>query len=400
MTQEQLIKIKEVKSLLRTIKKSKKKLIGGSFNIFSIMDKETDEVHTHSAVIAELLNPEGSHGNGDLYLQLFLQTIPELREMEFDTTKAKVKIEHIIGDIKNKKTEGGRIDILIKSGDKAIIIENKIHAEDQPKQLLRYNNYAVSQNYSQYHILYLTLGGKAASRSSLCDMPKDYVRISYKNHIANWLKECLENSVMTSAVREVVLQYFDLIVSLTTKKSEHQQIIDLVDLCKNADDLIELKKKFGKDFDSILSCAIRNKFFPQLESLASNYQLELFENGYDWNHKHKAFSFRRTDWKTFEITFLFEKEEFINMRCGFRYITKQDGGYPNIDTYRVLANIEDGKTEDRWPYYRKCENYANWKKGSIITSIYDEKDGLIKKIEKDLNNLLRIAENLPQNCKL
>ena len=48
-------------------------LTGENFNVFSILQMESAEVKTHSAIIAELLNPQGSHSQGTLFLKLFLQ---------------------------------------------------------------------------------------------------------------------------------------------------------------------------------------------------------------------------------------------------------------------------------------------------------------------------------------
>ena len=47
------------------------KLTGENFNIFDVLKLSTSEVRTHSAFLAELLNPEGSHGQGDIFLRLF-----------------------------------------------------------------------------------------------------------------------------------------------------------------------------------------------------------------------------------------------------------------------------------------------------------------------------------------
>jgi len=44
-----------------------------SFNIFSILRQETDEVNLHSRFIYELLNPKGSHNQGDTFLEIFLK---------------------------------------------------------------------------------------------------------------------------------------------------------------------------------------------------------------------------------------------------------------------------------------------------------------------------------------
>lgn len=45
------------------------------FNIFSILRSESDEVYLHSQFLAELLNPKGSHNQGDILLGLFLQQV-------------------------------------------------------------------------------------------------------------------------------------------------------------------------------------------------------------------------------------------------------------------------------------------------------------------------------------
>ena len=61
---------KRIEDLLKSIKpiveeneqlRAEKEAQGEFFNIFSILGVERNEVHTHSAFLAELLNPKGSH---------------------------------------------------------------------------------------------------------------------------------------------------------------------------------------------------------------------------------------------------------------------------------------------------------------------------------------------------
>ena len=122
---------------------------GGRFNMFRLCGVNHYE-NTHSAIIAEFLNPNGSHGLKSKLLESFIETLGNDFTIEhFNCEKARVRTEH--------STEEGRIDILIEDNQhKAIIIENKIYANDQPEQLKRYNRYA--QTYKNgYQILYLTL---------------------------------------------------------------------------------------------------------------------------------------------------------------------------------------------------------------------------------------------------
>ena len=43
-----------------------------AFNIFSILRHEDDEVNLHSRFIAELLDPQGTHGMGMAFLERWL----------------------------------------------------------------------------------------------------------------------------------------------------------------------------------------------------------------------------------------------------------------------------------------------------------------------------------------
>ena len=128
------------------IQKEERQKRGEYFNIFSVLRLETKEVRLHSAFLAELLNPEGSHGLGKQFLELFLNMVVRKNKEEsfdFETEKPKVYVEYYIGIISEDKKSGGRIDLLIEDGKgNAVIIENKINAGDQEYQLLRYDNFA------------------------------------------------------------------------------------------------------------------------------------------------------------------------------------------------------------------------------------------------------------------
>ena len=50
-------------------------ITGENFNIFKILKLEAHEVKTHSAFLAELLNPMGSHSLKDAFLKLFIEIV-------------------------------------------------------------------------------------------------------------------------------------------------------------------------------------------------------------------------------------------------------------------------------------------------------------------------------------
>ena len=67
--------LKDVQNLLTQVSVISEKydaiaeLTGENFNIFKILKMETKEVKTHSAFLAELLNPKGSNGQIDVLIK-------------------------------------------------------------------------------------------------------------------------------------------------------------------------------------------------------------------------------------------------------------------------------------------------------------------------------------------
>lgn len=110
--------IDEVKLLLEKIElinsKYEKELedIRSEFNIFSILNLESDEVNLHSRFLCELLNPKGSHSQEDYFLDRLLK---QIGISNFELKNVCVRREYY------------NIDILItNSRMQVIIIENKI----------------------------------------------------------------------------------------------------------------------------------------------------------------------------------------------------------------------------------------------------------------------------------
>jgi len=207
-----------------------KNLVEERFNIFSILDMETKENKTHSAFIAELLNPDGSHSQGNLFLKLFLE---QININDFEANLSTLTLEKSIGPVKIKKKEplsssGGRIDIYLENiNGKIISIENKINAPEQKLQLVRYTNHKRRKN----KVYYLTLNGKSPSEFSTYTLKSgiDYFEITYRDHIIDWLEKSL-SKISSSLLKESVRQYIVLIRQLTGRidKKYMQKIHDVI----------------------------------------------------------------------------------------------------------------------------------------------------------------------------
>lgn len=291
-------------SLIVTMQEKVTALNGEGFNVFNILNLTTNEVRTHSAFIAELLNPKGSHGQKETFLKLFVK---QLNLSDFNFSNARVEIEKRIGYISETKTEGGNIDIIITDNhNNSIIIENKIHAGDQENQLLRYFNYGKKNCYS-FKLFYLTLEGKEATDFSKQELKEDdYNRISYSDDIINWLEKCRDKSANQPILRETINQYIILIRQLTNQSTNQimkEEIVKaIVANDNNIKSLFEIQKH---DIIGSVKKELIGRFENQLQELANELNLKYETDGY-FENDASYFTFYLTNSKKgFYISFGF-----------------------------------------------------------------------------------------------
>jgi hypothetical protein len=248
------------------------KLRGEAFNVFSILGLEAKEDRTHSAFIAELLDPSGSHLMGPVFLDLFLEIL-ELTDV-IKTQSVTVECERGVGAVDYEGRTGGRIDIFLTDKKNTISIENKIFARDQPCQIERYINYNKSNNT----VLYLTLGGTEPHKESRGEYKsgQDYECISYENHIIAWLERCLEKSYKEPILRESLRQYIILIKKLTGQFSGAQMNNELFKIIKE-------NYKSARAIASSVDIAEQRVAAELFEAVKNELEIKVI--GLDWNVK-------------------------------------------------------------------------------------------------------------------
>jgi hypothetical protein len=222
------------------------------YNIFKILNLQSDEVNLHSLFLSELLNPKGSHNKGNEFLELFLTNVLGDSKCMLEINKVNVKVEKFIGPISADKSTGGRIDIIIEDGSKnCLVIENKIYAGDQEKQLLRYHNYC--KNKKSSNLFYLTLIGKEPDEISSCHLKSGdhFNLLSYKIDIVNWLEKCHQISSDSPFIRETIQQYIYLIKSLTGQTINKEMYQDIKNTVLNSPQNIESAYHVVKEFENI-----------------------------------------------------------------------------------------------------------------------------------------------------
>lgn len=347
---------------------------GEHFNIFNVLNLTSNETRTHSAFIAELLDPNGSHGLGDQFLRSFVNTIDCLKSWNFDTQSAKVQKERSIGNINEDYSEGGRIDIVVESRGKAILIENKIYAGDQEKQLTRYYNYG-QKNYSEgFRLLYLTLTGNRASEDSRGELAlnEGYYTIAYDHEISDWLNRCVELAVRHPLVRETLIQYQYLINQLTMNNMDKNSQEDLLKVMADP-----------KNIDAV--CSILNMQTKWREYIFNQKVLvplkEMFNGVMDITFDNKGISLKPYNWPHYWIRIEWVNTLGNNSSIG---ITTDIPGPKKIVELKCFSKTPH-EGEVWWPYGWKYLDgeYRYWNIPQMV-------DGsLVKYLDQEINNVLK-----------
>lgn len=347
------LEINNVKNLLSNVSLINKKYedlaeyTGENFNVFNILGVYSSEL-SHSNFIANLLNAKGKHGQKDIFLKLFLEeisgyfnddeSVQRLTLDFFETDLSSAETEKHIGKVNYENGEGGFIDILINDGKSNIIIENKIWAGDQPKQLLRYNKQDVSAP-----IIYLTLNGNLPSFDSKGHLIlyKDFICVSYTENIRNWLEQCIKEMANKPIVRETLNQYLNLVKQLTNQNTNSKMENDIIELMLQNNQNILTSKLIYESYNKGIN-KLKNNQIQVLISILKEYNFDEEEINIKRSQRNDGVFITL---KTFELSDGFFdlgiNIELDNNWFFFCVIRKNDIRKPNVNTNEKFIPVKE-----------------------------------------------------------
>lgn len=129
------------------------------FNVFDYL--RADELGI-SRTIADLVNPEGKHGQGGIFLKLLLDGC-ELKDYAPFGRTARPAVEVEV----EKEIKGRRLDIYAFINGYCLAIENKPYAGDQPGQVRDYLSSLRDLHSEKYALIYLSPSGEPPSSESV-----------------------------------------------------------------------------------------------------------------------------------------------------------------------------------------------------------------------------------------
>jgi len=188
----------------------RRKDITPEFNIYRVLKIETKEVLNHSNMLACLLDPEGSHEQGYLFLKAFFEAAERAQPIPLNPPDS-IEGEHWIVEREKHIPSNRFLDIVLSCTRIGYIvaIENKIRAHDQPDQMRDYQNWIsqMSRYYPGGKAIYLTPYGRDSCTAS---SEYDYVRLSYSDHIISMIQSCI-GQIKSRRLRSILDQYLEII---------------------------------------------------------------------------------------------------------------------------------------------------------------------------------------------
>ncbi|MGN1116600.1 MAG: PD-(D/E)XK nuclease family protein [Candidatus Ornithomonoglobus sp.] len=363
-------------------------MTGSDFNLLEaagINYKET----AMCKIIAELLNPNGSHCQRALFLKTFISDVLKLSVTDKELLSASVNTEYRIDQHR-------RIDIVIKTALRLIPIEVKLYAADQPRQCRDYYDFAQKQNkkYS-CKVYYLTLDGHllANKDGGLTEIKcgnetvgyEEVMPISFKDEICPWLDKCLNMISDKTELYYGVKQLNDALKGLCSSMKNNE----IIRAISENSDTIRAACEIYNNLDHCRTEMLR-KLFLELDSRINPKELGLSERIMDENdyrydscrsindyYRYKTpaypaitYKYKHIDDKT-EIWFRIEMG--YSLYCGFVVVV--NGKQPEHIDKLLLDKCIDyvDNVEDWWlkwvylpdeaatPYFKDTKNKSFYK---------------------------------------
>ena len=428
---------------------------GKNFNIFEILKIKENQI---SDMIAELLKPSGFHGQGAVFLKLFLEEI--FKKIETQTDKCETEENIILPDLNEKfltsskiereyiTDEGKFIDILIrlpefyKDGNLIIAVENKPWAKEQEdtqkdyRQIEHYVKFLEKlKNASKirdFVFIYLSEDREAYSidRNEKENLKKQgrFLELSYTDFLISWLTLC-KKYCNAEKVKLIINDFINWILKNFKNDGGDKMFVEVlknwVSELGDSQEKVKLLYEVYKNFPDFVRQRFKELFEEIITKLKPNYiyiegQIEMGENFlclWIYNKNWEKYEESLKDLKIINYAFQVNNiTDFKNFYWEIGLCRPENKGKLNYENYKNLELktkleklIEKIKKED--PEYKYQDNEwwkMNWwiirkqiEDPDLIFKIFTESraeeivDEWYKEIEALINNTINeLNDNL------
>lgn len=368
---------------------------------FSVMRyMRTDEAGL-SFIISDLLDPTGTHGQGDRFVALFIARF--WPSAQIDAAHAKVRLEARTDLIPNHLR---RIDIVLTFGRDAVLgIENKAWgAPEQDRQVADYLD-QLKQMAKSHKLVYLTrYEYETPSEKSIDRVSKDIATesgnlevIAWTSLVA-WLGDCIAQA-HSERVRTFLADFKAFIQTDFQIGQDMNEQGVIVDAATMSADAVRHSLKIvaaGSQIRGRLFKLFRDSLKARIASsrtvIPANWHVDESE---DLGSPHGGVNVGPSRTARFALRFGFDQGGGNDAYVGIA--TPEAGGHPGQDEFALLVKsvMPNGGSSADWPWFTKFKPFPNWGKDieAMALILDDSEEGMASLVASELGKIYLSLRN-------
>lgn len=327
------------------------------FKIFDYL--RTDEMGL-SKCLASLLDPKGKHGQGSVFLSVFMEEIGA--DWATNMTDCQVTLE--------KQANGQRrIDVFLEFPNGVVGIENKPWASCQDRQLVDYAEYLGKISGSKNWML-VFLSNRDPEEKSLTQARREelesdrrFIHLRYEKLI-DWLEVCAckSRALVVRVFIEELIKFIRTNINGEVEMSDEKEISSAV---LKSSETLGSAFQIVKAMDGIKKDLL-NKFHNDLDSALKKEHLILSDWSMENWRPYIGFNIQFGDNKQkLNLRFEFDKTGLNEFFWGIKDITSDSARGSdnwNSDAWRDLNGVmasqfHSEKSSKWWPWYSELPNH-------------------------------------------
>ncbi|MBF0528490.1 MAG: PD-(D/E)XK nuclease family protein [Deltaproteobacteria bacterium] len=409
----------EIRARMETHEQYKKlyaSTLSPDFNMISCMNPDENRL---SSLIAMLLYPKGEHGQGDIFLRCFLQTIKTppfpynsrtekqiekidelLKQQNLSEGRSTRILEALTTEIPNSQR---RIDIFFNLNGFGLAIENKPWAIDQPGQLSDYiehlNFLKKKGSLNDFFLIYLSRDGEPPAENSINHVDLitfqdigNLIVVAYKQLI-DWCKLCVEkcNSHRLRFFLEDFICYIMNNFSGGVPMIDQKLIIDAATKKENIPVCVAVAKSWPEISRNLVEELVNSVI--RLINLNDDWCKPMINFGI--NISYSGFYFYKKNWNDCCIGFEFDGKNATNFFYGIQKRSMLKDASSQLQSKKLidLSGLGSGSYSKVWPWWNYFDSpFRDWNTSDEAWIGIKDNGDTVKIVAERLMQIINISE--------
>ncbi len=360
--------------VLRQVERRLALQIAPDFSLFDFV--RTDEIGL-SRCLASILDPAGTHGQGNSYLSLFMEELGCAPQWHEDFRRASVRTEARANGTR-------RYDIEVKSSEgRSIVIENKPWATDQLLQMADYaRQLERTCGPGEWKLVYLSEGAPSEHSIGVDDLQRHVrssaIHLMDFHQLAAWLDRCVR-ATKPAAVRLFLDQLEQYVRKNLCGETDMQEAETIKTAVVGSQENLRAALLIGGALEEVKTGLLEDGLERPLRSAWGTHFLwekeQLLRKG-----KYGGFGFQPVAEAPGYLRFQFEERGWRGFFWGIKRAHKRGPNMPeHRQTEELLKALDNrfgrGGCTDNWFWYSENLEYLGTPGGEVLPAQWQYSEG-------------------------